>query len=491
MYGKRRNRSFCGMKSRYTARIQPVHFLLVLLRVVGIIFMIQQQQREGYVSSFHYTSYPTLSLLIWGVGQQHQQQQQPRQRQQSSNRMLDDSNHNDNNSSSNDNINEAQRLLEKVKQMRMEIATMTGQSIEDVEQEAAEKKSKLLLQEEIQKAQRNQRQPSPPRTYIVPVPETVQEQVQQAADAIERAYKDGNVRKQIVRFAFVPVKTGNDRNSNTETNMDEVMTAFVRNDQDWPGGIQQIYREAAQPYVSKLVQQVRIGNHNHNRNDVSQSWTTNKPIVQEQTLWDFDGSAIITATTSISDTIQNTTIALVQALIHPNTDNRYFDDILQLDTQLRMDETSDENVRTNSRNVVNLIVNPFWTNATSWGFNLFAPNAQNRANDIIFQPKLQDGNDNDDSTDGYMETYSIITKTVRGEDCIAIRAYPYEWQLYAYIENNDRIWSRRPFNTIYLGSSVTEPSVADFVPLLNNHTEFQYSKNMRQMKRTFNNNNNE
>jgi hypothetical protein len=407
-------------------------------------------------------------------------------------------------SAMNDNKNdEAQRLLDKVKQMRMEIAALTGQTVEDVEREAALKKSQQLENEERfrinrqQQQQQQQQQQSSSlqqRQYRIPVPDTVSEQIQQAANAIERAYRDGHIQKQIIRFAFVPIVTSNDIKTNYERDLDHQSVLFVRNDQDWPGGIQQIYREAARPYTERLLQQLRI---------VSPP-TTMKPkrIIQEQTLWDFDGSAVLTASDGdVDSATSSSSTSLIQALIHPNTDNRYFNDIQQMDERLlskskkgqrhekKVDNNNKDDGNEPRNEGVNLIINPFWTNATSWGYNIFAPNAQQRANDIIFKPsaiKNDDDSTNGD-TSGYIETYSIVTKTVRGEDCIAIKAYPYDWQLYAYLEElDDRRYYGPSTTTIHLGSSVTEPTITDFVQLLSNRTEFQYSKNMRLMQRTMN-----
>jgi hypothetical protein len=391
----------------------------------------------------------------------------------------------------NNNNDEAQRLLDRVKQMRMEIAALTGQTIEDVEREAAIKKSRQMEQES-KKRINIQQKPLQQRQYVLPVPETVAEQVQQAANAIERAYNDGNILKQIVRFAFVPIVTSNDLRNSNDRDRDQQSVMFVRNDQDWPGGIQQIYREAARPYTYQLLEQLRIKNDSHTiPSSVSSSNTfgKQKPLIQEQTLWDFDGSAIITAATNDKDEETSTATTLIQALIHPNTDNRYFNDIIQMDerlserTKISTQENKDIEEMTQERNgVVNLIINPFWTNATSWGYNIFAPHAQQRANDIIFSSP----SDKNDGSGGYIETYCVITKTVRGEDCIAIKAYPYDWQLYAYLEEvNDRRYYSTT-STVHLGSTVMEPSITDFVQLLNNRTEFQYSKNMRQMQRTLN-----
>jgi Domain of unknown function (DUF1995) len=370
-------------------------------------------------------------------------------------RSMTDTNHTD----------EAQRLLERVKEMRLEIAQLTGQSVEYVELEAANKKLALqqrqdesIMKKENMKTSQSDTQLK--RQYVIPVPETVDEQIQQAKGAIERAYRDGSIMKQIVRLSLVPCNT-NDAFSKP--------TLLLNNEQDWPGGTQQIYREAARPYSIALLQQLRIRSGSYNSRTMEQQHWTTKPLIKEQILWDFDGSAIISTNTPTSNNLDTndviTTETVVQALIQPNTDNRYFNDIVRMDQSVDNSTTS---------NALNLIINPFWKDASSWGFNILAPKAQQKAASTIFDEK-----------NGYMETYNVLTKSVRGEDCVAIKAYPYDWQLHAYIENYD--WPYTPY-TIHLGSTTKEPSAADFVPLLNARSEFQYSKNMRQMQRTVNKN---
>jgi hypothetical protein len=65
------------------------------------------------------------------------------------------------------------------------------------------------------------------------------------------------------------------------------------------------------------------------------------------------------------------------------------------------------------------------------------------------------------------------------------KAYPYDWQLYAYAETD--YW---PYDEtlIYLGSSEEEPKSTDFGEFMNGREEFKLSKNMRQMQRMMNRN---
>ena len=40
---------------------------------------------------------------------------------------------------------------------------------------------------------------------------------------------------------------------------------------------------------------------------------------------------------------------------------------------------------------------------------------------------------------GFDETYVCMRFSVRGEDCVAIKAYPYDWQIFAYKEAPHRL----------------------------------------------------
>ena len=62
---------------------------------------------------------------------------------------------------------------------------------------------------------------------------------------------------------------------------------------------------------------------------------------------------------------------------------------------------------------------------------------------------------------------------------MAVKAYPYDWQMYAYRE--DPTWFNREV-PLLLGSSKEEPKSSQFSELLNSRPEFKMSKNMRQMQ---------
>jgi hypothetical protein len=66
---------------------------------------------------------------------------------------------------------------------------------------------------------------------------------------------------------------------------------------------------------------------------------------------------------------------------------------------------------------------------------------------------------------------------------VAIKAYPYDWQLFAYRESDE--WPNSEY-CVHLGSTEPEPKSEDFVKLLEQREEFKLTKNMRQMQRMMN-----
>jgi Domain of unknown function (DUF1995) len=334
---------------------------------------------------------------------------------------------------------EAARLLERARKMREEIAELTGQTVAEVEQEAAMKKrqmadiaAKATAEREVRKKQSDLKKESAIASTDgrhLPVPETPDDQIWQAKAAVERAFAAGLTR-QIVRFALVP---------EGET--------LNQQDRQWPGGAQQMYREAAGPLTRELLKQIRAPTKEQSPTaDVS---LTKQPTVKSQDIWDFDGSALITAeaTNASGD---------VQAMVQPNTDNKYTDDVVTIDKAM-----GDRLV---------LLVNPFWRNIESWGFNLLAPGAKTKATAAIFDR-------------GFQETYCVLQKSVQGHDCVALKSFPYDWQLYAYAESDD--WPFAEYS-VHLGSTPHEPKSSDFTELLSQREEFKLSKNMKQMQRMMN-----
>jgi hypothetical protein len=216
---------------------------------------------------------------------------------------------------------EAKALLERVKKMREEIASLEGRSVSEVEKEAEEKSRFKRERLEKDAAERLERKNAPKVKStdgrFLEVPHVFDDQVQQAAGAVKRAFKDG-ISRQIVRFALFPE--------------DE---ALNEKDRLWPGGAQQMYREAAGPLTQSLLRAVGT------------TEDFRKPNVTTQDIWDFDGTALVTAECSTGPQDD------VQALVFPNTDNKYTRDIQEIDKAMK--------------DRLFLLVNPFWRNVESWG----------------------------------------------------------------------------------------------------------------------------
>ena len=203
-----------------------------------------------------------------------------------------------------------------------------------------------------------------------------------------------------------------------------------------------MYREAAGPLSKALLSSVRAPTSN-----ATDLRTVYKPNVTAEAIWDFDGSAIVRAeaATGAKDD--------VQCLVFPNTDTKYTRDIKDIGAAMG--------------DRLFILVNPFWRNLDSWGINLLAPKGKSLAKEVIF-----DG--------GYQETYVLLKTSARGEDCIALKAYPYDWQLYAFREDDSWPYGE---NVLWLGSTTEEPTSANFTELLNAREEFKLNKNMRNLQR--------
>ena len=148
----------------------------------------------------------------------------------------------------------------------------------------------------------------------------------------------------------------------------------------------------------------------------------------------------------------------VQALVFPNTDVKYLRDISEVNGNLGKERLF-------------LLINPFWRKVDSWGFNILAPNAKKLAQEKIF----------DCEGGGFQETYVLSRFSARGEDCVALKAYPYDWQLFAYLEEES--YGGIVQTAIRLGSSETMPTSGMFSELLNDRDEFKLNKTMRQLDR--------
>jgi len=339
---------------------------------------------------------------------------------------------NNNNSNS-----EAARLLEQARRIRAEAAALEGKTPEEAELEASEarKRRQAAIEEDREKQRRRAAAAASAASSrearkstdgrFLELPETADDQVLQARGAVERAYRDG-ISRQIVRMALIPEG--------------EVLN---QGDRQWPGGAKQMYREAAGPLTRELLRLVRTTE--------DPDAFPKPPTVKSQDIWDFDGSANVWAEAE-SGPKQD-----VRALVQPNTDTKYTNDIDAIDQAMK--------------GRLFLIVNPFWKDVESWGFNLLAPNAKKHAQEVIFDRC------------GFQETYVLLQKSVRGEDCVALKAYPYDWQVYAYCERDE--WPYDEY-TIRIGSSKEEPSIPEIASMLEQRDEFRMSKNMRQMQRVMN-----
>ncbi|KAG7343320.1 DUF1995 domain containing protein [Nitzschia inconspicua] len=325
---------------------------------------------------------------------------------------------------------EAQKFLDRAAQLRAEIAQAEGKTLQQVQDEAKRKKDdekrrieQADRQRDAVKAQHNQSKD--PGSYLVQVPITVDDMVRQAARAVERAFQDG-ITRQTVRFNLVT-----ENQSATEEN-------------EWPGGARQMYREAGKPLTDALLREIRAPT---KKVDEMVQERRLAPTVKAQDIWDFDGSALHTAEAAEGAS------ADIQALVFPNTDSKYLDDISKISEAM------------GSR--LFLLVNPFWRNVDSWSFNLLAPGAKRKAQEVVFDQ-------------GFNETYSLMVFQVRGENCVAVKAYPYDWQLFAFREDDYYVNQE---SILRLGSTKEEPTSALVTELINSRPEFKDTRTMRQMKK--------
>lgn len=330
----------------------------------------------------------------------------------------------------NDN-NEVEKLRLKAAQIRAEIAAMEGKTVAEVEEEAKIKKDQERQRKEDD-LKRKELDKNSPRKWddgrFLEVPSTPEDMVRQAAQSVERAFKDGKTR-QTVRFALVREDQ------------------YVSDENQWPGGAQQMYRESAKYLTTALLKKIYAPT----KTDGDNVDIRLPPTIKEQDIWDFDGSALHTAEAAAGANGD------VQALVLPNTDIKYVRDIETIDKAMGKR--------------LFLLINPFWRNLDSWGINLLSPGAKKKAEEVIFNK-------------GYDETYSLLRFSCRGEECVALKAYPYDWQLFAYREDENVVIGGQMMETaIRLGSSKEEPTSDMITELLNQRPEFKENKTMRQMRR--------
>lgn len=155
----------------------------------------------------------------------------------------------------------------------------------------------------------------------------------------------------------------------------------LEEDSQWPGGAEQMYREAARPLTEEMLRKVRPLSKERGGVDIDAL----PPTVTVQDIWDFDGSALMTAEAKAGPEGD------VQAMIFPNTDARYVKDIGTVTEQF------------SKRKRVFLLVNPFWRGLDSWGLNILQPGAKGMAEKNIFTVG------NGQSNDGFVTTYSLVS----------------------------------------------------------------------------------
>jgi hypothetical protein len=337
-------------------------------------------------------------------------------------------------STNNNNNDEAQKLRDRAAALRAEIAGLQGKTVEEVETEFRTKKESESQRRQTQdqvSAERKAQAVEDRKTdgSFLQVPSTFDDMVRQAARAVERAFYDGKTR-QTVRFNLAGEKQ-----------------SAVEENNEWPGGTKQMYREAGGPLTAALLREVRAPTKNVDEFNGQRSLA---PEIKNQVIWDFDGTALWTAEAKEGGS------ADVQALVFPNTDTKYLNDIAEMSDAMGPR--------------LFLLINPFWRNIDSWSFNLLAPNAKQKAQTTIFDQ-------------GYDETYSLMVFMVRGEKCAAIKAYPYDWQLFAFREDENN--PNMAESVIRLGTIKDEPTSAVVTELINARPEFQETKTMRQMKKLF------
>merc|ERR1712224_104159 len=157
----------------------------------------------------------------------------------------------------------------------------------------------------------------------------------------------------------------------------------------------------------------------------------------------------------------------VQAMVFANTDKRYVQDIRTIDRTFSKGER------------VFLLVNPFWRGLESWGVNILQPKAKQLAEEAIFKSGR--------SGKGFELTYALLRFAARGESCVAVKAYPHDWQLYARlgspVQSKDGEWFES--DCVFLGTSASEPTSQQMTDLINHNDKFKISKMGRAVRDTW------
>ena len=161
-------------------------------------------------------------------------------------------------------------------------------------------------------------------------PLTGEQMVTQAAQALERAFDAGH-RRLTIRF---PLTLGLESD-------DARWFAFA-------GGAPQMALRA-RPLAAEILKRVDTAPRGEGA-----AWTRPPPKIVEQTLWDFDGSYLLTAEAATGAAND------VQLMLMPNTDLRYLDDLETIETEFGRAGTPQD------RLVV--LANPAWRDEGSFGW---------------------------------------------------------------------------------------------------------------------------
>ena len=200
--------------------------------------------------------------------------------------------------------------------------------------------------------------------------------VRQAASAVGRAFVEGGLNHQTVRLPL------------SEAMYSDSEEGFVADRATgWQGGPQETYRYL-QPVARQLLQATDTG---------GGATGGVPPRLKEQTLLDFDGSALLTAESAVGP------LHDAQALLQPNTDGYYLELIRGVEAQF-----SDLPGKPGR---LFLLVNPAWRDRSSWGF--FDGKA---AQELVLNR--------------YETTFALDQFVVRGQKVSLLRVWPEDWCAY-------------------------------------------------------------
>ena len=200
--------------------------------------------------------------------------------------------------------------------------------------------------------------------------------VRQAAAAVGRAFVEGGLNHQTVRLPL------------SEAMYSDSEEGFVADRAiGWQGGPRETYRYL-QPVARQLMQAMDAGG-----GDTGGV----PPRLKEQTLLDFDGSALLTAESPFG------ALHDVQALLQPNADGYYLKLIRGVEAQFS--DLPGKPPR------LFVLVNPAWRDRSSWGF--FDGKA---AQQLVL--------------DRYETTFALDQFIVRGQKVSLLRVWPEDWCVY-------------------------------------------------------------